>query len=225
MSDATSSGARSSDALIQSLAADLRPVRRLAPPLLRALEWLAVVGALAAALASFADLGAMAQRLATVPDMWLAVTGSTLTAILAAIAAFQTGLPDRKPAWALLPVPGLLLWIGASGLGCLRDWLVPGTHAATMVEARTCLVFILGVSVPLSVLLVTMLRRAYPLRPNLTATMGGLASAAAAATLLNFFHPYDAAATDLAVHAFAVALVVLINRALSGRALRDTAAP
>ena len=213
------------DALIQSLAADLRPVRRLAPPSLRALGWLAVVGALAAALASFADLGAITQRLATVPDMGLAVTGSTLTAILSAIAAFQTGLPDRKPAWALLPLPGLLLWIGASGLGCLRAWFVPGTHVASLIEARTCLVFILGISVPLSVLLVAMLRRAYPLRPGLTATMGGLASAAAAATLLNFFHPYDAAATDLAVHALAVAIVVLVNRALSGRALRDAAAP
>ena len=217
------SDAGSHDALIRALAADLRPVRRLPPPSLRALGWLAVVGALAAALASFADLGAIARRLAAVPDMWLAVTGSTLTAILAAFAAFQTSLPDRRPAWALLPLPALLLWVVASGLGCLRDWIVAGTHDANLAEARTCLVFILGVSVPLSVLLAVMLRRAYPLRPNLTATMGGLASAAAAATLLNFFHPYDAAATDLAVHVIAVVIVILANRALSGRALRKAA--
>lgn len=214
---------QSSDALIRDLVADLRPVRRLASPHLRALGWLAVVGALAAGLAGFSDLGAVARRLASVPDMWLAVTGSALTAVLAAVAAFETSLPDRKPAWALLPLPGLALWIGASGLGCLRTWLLPGMQAATMVEARGCLVFILGISVPLSVLLVVMLRRAYPLRPGLTATMGGLASAAAAATLLNFVHPYDAAATDLAVHALAVLIVVLVNRALSGRALRDAA--
>ncbi|MBV9749038.1 MAG: DUF1109 family protein [Acetobacteraceae bacterium] len=218
------SDAGSHDALIRALAADLRPVRRLAPPSLRALGWLAVVGALAAALASFADLGAMARRLAAVPDMWLAVTGSTLTAILAAFAAFETAMPDRRAAWALLPLPALFLWIAASGLGCLREWIVPGTHEATMHETRTCLVFILGVSVPLSVLLVAMLRRAYPLRPNLTATMGGLAAAAAAATLLNFFHPYDAAATDLVVHTIAVAIVILANRALSGRTLRNAAA-
>jgi hypothetical protein len=211
----------SPEALIQDLASDLRPVRRLAPPLLRALGWLAVVGALAVALACFADLGAMVRRLTAAPDMWLAVAGSTLTAILAAIAAFQTSMPDRKPAWALLPVPGLLLWVGASGLGCLRSWFVPGTHAADLVEARQCLVFILGVSLPLSILLVVMLRRGYPLRPNLTAATGGLAAAAAAATLLNFFHPFDAAATDLVVHAAAVALVVLAGQALSGRLFRD----
>ena len=51
-------------------------------------------------------------------------------------------------------------------------------------------------------------------RPGSDSTVVGTA---AAATLLNFFHPYDAAATDLTVHAFAVALVVGINRALGGR--------
>jgi hypothetical protein len=49
--------------------------------------------------------------------------------------------------------------------------------------------------------------------------IAGLASAAAAATLLNFFHPFDAAATDLAVHVFAVALVIVANQAFSGRLL------
>ncbi|HJU18005.1 MAG TPA: NrsF family protein [Stellaceae bacterium] len=210
----------SPDVLIQALTADLSPVRRLVPPPLRALGWLAAVGGSAAALACFADLGAVARRLAAAPDMWLAVTGSLLTAVLAALAAFQTVVPDRKPAWALLPLPGLLLWASASGLGCLRTWFVPEAQAANLAEARSCLVFILGVSVPLSVLLVAMLRRGYSLRPNLTATTGGLAAAAAAATLLNLFHPYDAAATDLAVHALAVTIVILANRTLSGRVLR-----
>ena len=84
-------------------------------------------------------------------------------------------------------------------------------------EARDCLIFIISLSVPLSALLFVMLRRACPLQPGLTAAVGGLAVAAAAATLLNFFHPYDAAATDLTVHAIAVALVVVANRALGGR--------
>ena len=41
------------DRLIGALAADLRPVRRLPPPALRALFWLALVAAVAAALATF----------------------------------------------------------------------------------------------------------------------------------------------------------------------------
>ena len=205
--------------LIRDLTADLVPVRRLASPGLRALGWLAVVVAAAIALATVANLPALWHRLAGAPDMWLAVLGSAATAVLAAIAAFQLSLPDARRAWALLPLPAALLWIVASGLGCLRTRLAPDTHVADMSEAHDCLMFIVGLSVPLSALLIGMLRRACTLQPGLTAAIAGLAAAAAAATLLNFFHPFDAAATDLAVHAGAVALVIAANRAFSGQLL------
>ena len=212
----------SHDRLIGALAADLRPVRRLSPPALRALFWLALVVAVAAALATFADVAAMWHRLAASPDMWLAVLGSIATAATAAFAAFEISLPDRSRAWALLPVPALALWVGASGLGCMRAYVLPGTHIAAIGETRDCLLFIIGLSVPLSAALILMLRRAYSLAPTLTAAMAGLASAAAAATLLNFFHPFDAAAIDLAVHAAAVVLVVVAARALGSRILQNS---
>ena len=205
--------------LIRDLASDLAPVGRLRPPTVRALGWLAVVAIVAVALARFADLPALESRLSASPDMWLAVTGAIMTAVLAALAAFQLSLPDANRVWALLPLPAALLWVIASGIGCLRAWLVPGTHIAGLNEARDCLIFIIGISIPLSVLMFVMLRRACSLQPGLTAAMGGLATAAAAATLLNFFHPFDAAATDLAVHACAVALVIVANWSFSGRLL------
>ena len=205
--------------LIRDLATNLVPVQRLRPPSVRALTWLAVVSAIAIMFAEIGDLSALGNRLSAAPDMWLSLTGSTLTAILAAIAVFQLSLPDARRAWALLPLPAALLWIVASGVGCLRTWFVPGTHAANLSEARDCLIFIVGLAVPLSALLIIMLRRAYPLQPKLTALIVGLASAAAAATLLNFFHPFDAAATDLAVHIFAVAIVIGANWGFNGRLL------
>src|SRR5512143_2279679 len=205
------------DPLIRGLAADLKPVRRLRRPALRALGWLGVVAAIALGLAIFADVHAMMERIVAAPDMWLAVFGSAATAVLAAIAAFELSLPDASRHWAWLPLPGALLWLGASGFGCLRVWVAPDSHVAVMNESRDCLLFIVALSVPLSALLLMMLRRAYPLYPGLTAAIAGLAVAAAAATLLNFFHPYDVAATDLTVHAIAVALVVVANRALGGR--------
>jgi hypothetical protein len=204
------------DTLIAELGADLRPVRRLMGPLARAGLWLAVVAAAAAALASVADLRAIADRLSSVPDMWTAVIGSVATMLLAAVATFELSLPDRHPAWAVLPLPALALWIMGTGLGCLRHGAIPDLHAASMRESGSCFTFIVVLSIPLSVLTVLMIRRACPLRPNLTAATGGLAVAAAAATLLNFFHPYDAGAIDMAVHAAAVALVVLVNRTLGG---------
>jgi hypothetical protein len=209
----------SNDRLVQVLTADLTPVRRLASPGLRVLTWLAIVGAVALALTMVSDVGAMISRLLAAPDMWLAAVGSTLTAVLAATAAFQISLPDRKAVWALLPLPAVLLWIGASGMGCLRSWSVAQAYPMPPDQPEHCLIFILGFSVPLSLLLVVMLRRGFSLRPNLTAIIGGLACASAAATLLNFVHPYDAAATDLAVHAFAVLIVISANTIFGGRIL------
>ncbi len=215
---------RSHDRLIGTLAAGLQPVRPLLSPPLRALIWLALVVAVAGGLAIFANLAAMWERLTATPDMMLAAIGSAATAATAAFAAFELSMPDRSRAWALLPLPAFALWLGASGLGCLRVYVLPDTHVATMGETRDCLVFIVGLSVPLSVVLILMLRRACSLTPALTATMAGLASAAAAATLLNFFHPYDAAATDLIVHLIAVGLVVLALRAFGSRALANLSA-
>jgi hypothetical protein len=209
----------SHEELIRELTAGLAPVRRLPPPALRALGWLAVVAGLAAALAAFADLGEVWRRITATPDMSLAVLGSLATMGLAALAAFELSLPDASRAWALLPLPAALVWIVASGFGCLRGWVLPQTHVAAMGETGDCLVFIVGLSVPLSALMILMLRRACSLQPGLTAAMGGLAAAAAAASLLNFFHPFDAAATDLAVHAVAVSLVVIVHRAYGARML------
>lgn len=202
--------------LITDLVADLRPVRRLAPPWLRAMGWLAVVAAVGGVLAAFADLPGIAHRLRYVPDMWLAVLGSGATTILAAIAVFELSLPDRRASWALLPLPGLALWIAGTGLGCLRTWTIPETGVATVVEGRACFIFIVSLSVPLSALMIVMIRRACPLRPNLSAICCGIAVAAGSATLLNFFHPFDAGATDIAVHLVAIGLVIGLNRLFGG---------
>lgn len=216
---ASSNSNSSHERLISDLADDLAPVRRLSSPGIRALAWLAVVAVAGIVLGASADLSALVHRLGGARDMWLSVVGSALTAILAAVAAFQLSLPDARRAWALLPLPAAILWILASGVGCLRNWLVPGTHAAELSEARDCFLLIVGLAVPLSALLIVMLRRACSLQPELTALIAGLASAAAAATLLNFFHPFDAAAIDLTVHTAAVAIVIAANWGLSGRLL------
>ena len=216
---------RTLDDIVASLSADLEPVRRLPAPSLRAALWVGVVAAMAAGLACCCDLDAMADRLRAAPDMWLAMLGSTLTAVLGAVAAFQLSVPGRGAWWGTLPLPPALVWMGASGIGCLRTWVVPGVEDSTLVETRHCLPSILLLSAPLMVLMVAMLRRACPLRPNLTALVSGVAIAAASATLLNFFHPYDASAADLAVHLVAVLLVVAINQLLWRKAFASNVVP
>lgn len=211
--------ARQHQALIDALGAELTPVRRLLPPWLRTLGWLLVVAVIAAVLLVHYGDGPMLRRWSGAPDLGWAAVGAVLTATCAAWCAFVLGVPGRSRAWALLPLPGLLLWIGASGLGCLRHWLAPGTSIASMHQSADCLVFIISFSIPLSGLMVWLLRRACPLRPALTAVMAGLASAAASASLLEICHSFDAAATDLLTHALAVAIVVAANAMMGGRLL------
>jgi len=134
-----------------------------------------------------------------------------------AFAAFQLSLPDARRAWALLQCRRRCLWIVASGFGCLRVWSCPDP-CADLSEARDCLIFIIGLSVPLSALLVIMLRRGCPLQPGIDRRDRGLAAAAAAATLLNFFHPFRRGGTTRWHCSPAVSLVIAGNSALSGPA-------
>jgi len=164
----------------------------------------------------------MLRRWAGAPDLAWAALGAVLTAVTAAWSAFTLAVPGRSRAWAWLPLPPALLWIGASGLGCLRNLrglLAPDTSIATLHQSADCLIFIVSFSIPLSALMVWLLRRACPLRPLLTALLVGLASAAASASLLEICHAFDAAATDLLTHALAVGIVVAANAAMGGRLL------
>ena len=136
---------------------------------------------------------------------WIALAGSTLTAATAAISAFELGAPGRSRAWTWLPVPALLVWIGASGLGCfgaVDPW------GETFAEAAQCLKFLLAISAPLLALMVFMLWRVSPSIPWRVMALGGLASAGAAASLLALVHPHDASLLDLGAHAIAVAIIL-----------------
>lgn len=210
---------RPHDSLIDTLSAGLVPVRRLPPPWLRALGWLLAVAVIAGGLLVRYGSADMLHRWSGTPDLAWAGAGAMVTAACAAWAAFSLGVPGRSARWAWLPLPGVMLWLGASGWGCLREWIAPQTHVASMHEASDCLLFIVSFSVPLSALLIVLLRRACPLRPVLSAVLIGLASAAASASLLEICHAYDAAATDLMMHAIAVSLVVVANALMGGRLL------
>lgn len=204
--------------LIDALGAELTPVRRLPPPWRRAVGWLLVVAITAGVLFMRYGTNTMLHRWGTAPDLGVAACGAVMTAITAALAAFVLAIPGRSTAWAWLPVPSALLWIGASGLGCLRAH-IPGMPVMDLHGANHCLFFIISFSVPLSGLMIWLLRRACPLRPALTAVLVGLASAAASASLLEICHNFDATASDLLMHALAVAIVMAANAAMGGRLL------
>ena len=208
--------------LIERLTAELAPVRVLAPPWWRAVLWLAVVAAVSALLVlRFANMALVLPRL-TLPRVEVECVATALTAITAIIAAFELSVPDRSPRWAWLPVAPFMLWLAASGLGCLRNGVSLQGPDGFAGESPHCFMFISGASVPLAAGLFWMLRRARPINALPVAAIGTLGVAATAAFVLEFFHPFDVTAIDLALHLSAIGLVVLVGIAWR-RLLLDTA--
>jgi hypothetical protein len=202
--------------LIGRLAAEARPVRRLRPPGLRAAALLGMgvllVGGLLLALGPRPDL---ARRLAE-PLVLLGWIAAALTAVAGAVAAMLASLPDRSRAWLLLPLPPALAWAGTVGAGCLTAWvgLTPGSVRAA--EVLQCLAMLAAVALPLSALLVFLLRHAARLRPTGPLLAGGLAIGAVAALALDLTHAFNASALVLLWN-FGAAGVVLAADVLAGR--------
>jgi hypothetical protein len=204
--------------LIGALSADLKPVRRLAPPWLRTLYWLAAVLCLALVLVAIRIVFSWNGEPEVDPYVIPGALASGVTALLAALAAFELSLPDRSSAWALLPVPAFVVWVAINGLGCVASLANPAVQNNVPLFF-TCLSIISALSIPLSIATIVMVRRARPLRPLPVAVLGGLAAAAAGATLLVLVHPHDSAVLDLCSHALAVIVIVAINVLVGGRLL------
>ena len=204
--------------LIEALAANATPVRRLRPPLARATFWLSFAAVVLVLLAvSHGARPDLAQRLQQ-PTFVVSMVASLLTAILAAIATFLVSLPDRSRGWLLLPVPALVLWISTIGYGCLTDWVSVNTSGLRMGEAARCFATLVLTSVPLSLLMFVMVRHAAPLRPMPVALTGSLAVAALTASALSLFHEFDATIMILMWNLGSAALLVGLG-ALLGRKL------
>jgi hypothetical protein len=206
------------DSLIDLLAADARPVRRLASPWRRWLVWDAVL-LLAALLLVWAlgGLGGLRIRMGS-PYLAAETLGAIATSMTALLAAFQLNVPGRSPRWALLPVVPALVWLGGSLSGCLHA--ASGGIALQPGAGMHCFVFIAGLGIPLAAIVFVLLRRGAALQPIRIAALGGLAAASLATVVLHGPHFLEGNLTDSAMHTAAVLLVVAIATAFGRPALR-----
>lgn len=204
------------DDLIAQLSASAAPVKRLAPPMLRAVLWLLIVTGIAGvAILLRANLVVFAAR-ASDPRMALELFATLATGVAGVIAAFHLSLPDRSRAWALLPLPFALLWMATTGVGCWLDWAEQTKRGWALGQSAYCFKFLLGIGAPMAGLLLLGLRRAYPLQPRLVASVGAVGVAGLAAFVLQFFHPFDVTIMDLGTH-LAALLILIVVFSLSGR--------
>ena len=215
--------ARRTEALVEALAEQARPVAPLAPPLRRAMLTLLPLGAAGAVLVLAAGdvRGMMARYAGREALMAVEMIAMAATALIAVIGAFALSVPGGLRRWLVAPLPPLILWIGASGAGCYADFPRLGMGRLSPGHSPDCLLFILAASLPIGGVMLWRLSRAKPIEPLPVALLGGLGVAALAALLLQFFHPFGLTAIDLGVHFTAVALIV----ALAALSRRRTLAP
>ncbi len=203
--------------LINALAANLTPVRRLRPPLTRAACWLFLATLILALLAISQGIRPdLAQRLQD-PTFVVSMAGALLTGILAAVAAFMLSLPDRSRLWLLLPAPALVLWLSTIGYQCLTNWVSFEPNGVRLGETARCFATLVLTSLPLSLAMLVMLRYAAPLRPTAVTLTGSLAVAAITATALSLFHDLDATVMILMWNLGTAALFVGLGGVFGGK--------
>lgn len=204
------------DDLIDSLSSGLEPVRRLRPPFLRALGWIAFATGVIVLLALWRGLRADMQEQLAEPAYWVQVIGAWLTGVTATLAAFEISLPDRSRLWGALPLPAAALWLYGFAFGCLAHWIAIPLGAPVVEDSERCLTTIVVATVPLSLALWMMLRRSRPLRPAGTAWTGALAVAAFADTAHLLLHMVQASALVLVINLVPVGIIVALG-GLAGR--------
>jgi hypothetical protein len=203
--------------LIDALATNLAPVRRLRPPVTRAACWLLLAALILVLLAVSQGIRPdLAQRLQE-PTFILGISGALLTGILAAIAAFMLSLPDRSRFYLLLPAPALVLWLSTIGYQCLANWVSLEPTGIRLGETARCFATLVLTSLPLSLAMLLMLRYAAPLRPTAVTLTGSLAVAAITATALSLFHDLDATVMILMWNLGTAALFVGLGGTFGGK--------
>lgn len=208
--------------LIDTLVADAAPVRRLRPPVMRALGWLLFAALILILIAL--DHGVRPDLMLKLrqPDFAASLASAVATGILAALASFIVSIPGRSRWWLLLPAPALAAWISSIGYGCLTHWVEIGPEGISAGESARCFATLALTGIPLSLAMLAMLRHAAPMSPVPVAMTGSLAIAALTAAALSMFHALDATVMILFWN-FGVALLLstlggLFGRRLTGRA-------
>jgi len=203
--------------LIEALAANLAPVRRLRPPVTRAACWMLLVALLLALLAVSQGIRPDLTQRSRELTFILGMSGALLTGVLAAVAAFMLSLPDRSRFCLLLPAPALVLWLSTIGYQCLTNWVSLEPNGIHLGETAQCFATLVLTSLPLSLAMLVMLRYAAPLRPIAVTLTGSLAVAAITATALSLFHELDATVMILMWNLGTAALFVGLGGALGGK--------
>jgi hypothetical protein len=206
--------------LIDGLARDIQPVRRLWNPWFRATVWVAATSVYLAAMAAitsppgrlvsgFADLRFSLEQLAA------AILGLT-----AGAAALGIVVPGRSFRILIAPIVAATLWLAIVVAGGVQDALRYGATGIPIQTDWPCVAaIVVGGALP-AVALAYMLRRGAPLTPGLTLALAALSAASLANVSACLVRPHDTSVTVLLWHGSTLLLVCTIAGWFGSRVLR-----
>lgn len=177
------------DLLIEGLASDLRPVRRLAGTAKRTICWLSPLLLVSATLLWGLARPDTFQTLGLEFERW-ELAFAAATCITAAFAAFSASQPDR-PLWmSYLPLPFLAAWLVLLTAATSLEMAGHTVSFLDFIPARSCALLLSSYALLPMIMLTVMLRRAAPLFAQRSAMLAGLASASFAVVMLrlSLFH-------------------------------------
>jgi hypothetical protein len=203
------------DALIDRLSGDAIPVRRVGPVWKRVALWLCLGIPPLVVIVLFHGLAVDGATLMGDRGFLVEQGAALLTAVAAAAAAFSSVIPGASRRWLWLPAVPLAVWLLALGKGCLDDWLQFGPEGLALRPDLECFGPMLLMAIVPTGAMLAMLRRGAPLAPRATLFLGALATAAAVAFGLRFFHIGDASIMVLVWH-MGLAAVLTLAAGLAG---------
>ena len=193
------------ESLVQRLAAELTPVRRIPRPTARLALWLLISMPAAAAMVWIFGLRPdLAARLSDRAFL-LEESAALLTALVGIYAALSAGLPDQ-PGWKVwLPLAPMALWLGVLGQQCVDVFLRLGPEGLQVTSDAMCL----------PAIAMGGLVRSGKFRTTHACLCGALGAAALSAAALRLYHAEDAAIMVIVWQLGSVALFSLLAGLIS----------
>lgn len=206
------------DALIDQLAESAEPVRRLRPPWVRAILWLAVGIPPLLLIALLDGIVVDVKTLSGDGRMVIELAAILGTAATAAICAFAATIPGASRKWFFLPVVPLAIWLANVGEACVSDWMRLRLASLTLRFDGSCFLPMVLMGLVPTVAMLIMLRRGVPLMPRVTLLFGALGIAALTNFGLRLIHVPDVSFMAL-IWTFGVVALLSVMAAGRGRPL------
>ena len=208
------------DRLIERLAGKAERVQRLAVPWVRTAVWFSIavpyVALIVVMMTPRDDLSAKLSDLRFLLEQAAALS----TGIAAAVAAFASVVPGYDRRIALLPFAPLGLWLASLGEGCVQGWMRDGAPGLNFESDFACIPTIALMGALPALAMAVMLRKGAPLRPHVSAALGGLAAAGLGNFGLRLIHHQDASLMVLVWQMSAVFMLAILCGS-AGRVLMD----